>query len=338
MATWAPPSEIGDVDSSIAEAKIKMRRMYGYARDLDATPIYTVEFGVALMQYKVNRNEQILRGIVVGKPGMSIDSKLDWAVKKNLEISPYDKKVAPVVPVAITVQGHLGGMFDGPAYFTARALEHPVRRIDVQPVFYDNSRKPFNNADGVIKLDAIVNNPNEIPPGTPWAVLAHSQGSVVFCDWWEKIAQPNLHRWPYSHFRGGVNFGNPRRPMNVVVPWIADPPPRGSEGLDPNCLKQPIPGVIEVSRDGDLYANKTPGLSADYKEAVYMAVCRGKFFGADTLGAELMELATRFGNPVEIFALFRAIVSGVSGLITLREHAEFDLRPCVNHLATILGV
>lgn len=335
---WAAPENVGDVDASVSDAKKKLRSLYGYAKHLDDTPIYTLDFGVALMQYKVNRNKQILEGKVLGKPGMTLDGKLDWAVKKNLEIPPYDKKTSPAVPVVVTVQGHMGGMFDGPQYLTARALEHPVRRVDVQPVWYDNTRKPFNNKDGVTKLDAIVNDPKEIPFGVPWAISAHSQGSVIFCDWWEQICQPNLHLWPYSHFRGGINFGNPRRPMNVVAPWITDPPPRGSEGLDPNCLDVPIPGVIEVSRDGDLYANKTPGLSADYKEAVYMAVCRGRFFGSDTLGAELLELATRFGNPTEIFALFQAIASGVSGLITLREHGEFDLRPCVNHLATILGV
>lgn len=335
--TWKSPSIPGDVDPSIAEAKRKLRG-YSYGKDLDITSIYTVEFGVALVQFQVNRNSQIAKGLVTGKPGMAIDGVLDWRVKKNLEIYPYDKKQTPKpVPVVVTVQGHMGGMFDGPQYFAARALEDPVRRVDVQPVFYDNTRKPFNNEDGISKLDAIVNDRNEIPLNTPWAVSAHSQGSVIFCDWWERICQPNLHRWPYSHFRGGINFGNPRRPRNIVVPWISDPPPRGSEGLDPDCLEAPIPGVIEVARDGDLYANKTPGRAADYKEAVYMAVCRGRFFGSDTLGAELGRLATQFG-PMEIFAVFQAIISGVSGVATLREHGEFDLRPCVDHLARILEV
>lgn len=336
---WKVPSNPGDIDPSIAEAKGKLRK-YLYGKSLDSTSIYTVEFGVALVQFQINRNEQISKGRVVGKPGMAVDGALDWRVKKNLEIYPYDKtqQNAKPVPVVITVQGHMGGMFDGPQYFAARALEDPVRRIDVQPAYYDNTRKPFNNKSGILALDRIANDPNEIPFGVPWAVSAHSQGSVVFCDWWEQICQPNLNRWPYSHFRGGINFGNPRRPRNVVVPWISDPPPRGSEGLDPDCLEAAIPGVIEVARDGDLYANKTPGDAADYKEAVYTAVCRGRFFGSDSLGAELSELARKFGNPMEIFALFKAITSGVSGLITLREHGEFDLRPCVDHLARILEV
>lgn len=335
---WRAPQEPGDSDPSVAAAKAKLRR-YSYGKGLDDSPVYTVEFGVALLLFKTNRNEQILRGDVRGMPGMALNGVLDWAAKKNLEILPTNASPAPtIVPVVFTIQGHMGGMFDGPQYFTARALEDPVRRIDVQPVWYDNTRKPFNMADCVRRADALANDPRELPPGTNWGVTAHSQGSVGFCDWWEQIIEPNRNRWPYSHFKGGINFGNPRRPRGVVDPSIPDPPPPGTEGLDPNPLREAIPGVAEYSRDGDLYANKKPGPAADYKEAVYMAVCRGKLFGADTLGAEIGRLATAFGNPIEVFYVFQAIVSGVSGLITLREHGEFDLRPAVAHLASVLEV
>lgn len=335
---WKQPSEVGDRDPSIITAKRKLRA-YEYGKSLGETDEYTVAFGVALMLFKNKRNEQIARGLVINMPGMALDSALDWRVKKNLQIPPYEKPAAPTIkPVIFPVQGHLGGMFDGPAYFTARALELQ-EKVDVQPVWYDNSRKPFNNADGVRKLDALINNPAELPIGTPFAILAHSQGSIVFCDWWEQICKPNRTRWPYNHFRGGINFGNPRRPRGVVAPWISDKPKSGSEGLDPDCLDEPIPGVEEVSRDGDLYTNKMPGTgAAEWTQAVYLAVARGRIFGNDTLAEEIGELATRFGNPIEIFAMFQAIIIGVSGLIQLREHGEFDLRPCIDHTARILGV
>jgi hypothetical protein len=334
---WAPPSKPGDTHPSVAEAKKKLR-VYSYGKTLGDSDVYSVEFGVALTQFKVNRNDQIMRGSVRDMPGMPLNTELDWATKKNLRILP-EQNIPPAVSrkVVVTINGHMGGLFDGPAYFTARVLEEQGR-VRVQPVGYNNTKKPFDNASGVREMDRIVNDPIILPQGTDWAILSHSQGSVVECDFYEQRIEPNRDRWPYSHYKGGVRFGNPRRPMNTVAPWILDPPPQGTEGLDPNCLKQATPGVMECSRDGDLYANKKPGLAADYKEAVYMAVCRGKFMGANTLAAELGELATRFSNPMEIFALFQAIISGVSGLITLREHGEFDLRPCIDHTARILGV
>lgn len=328
---WSPPSEPGDADPAIAAAKAKLRS-YSYGKSLDSSDVYTVEFGASLIEFQTRRNLQILKGQVVDMPGMNVSGVLDWATKKNLNILPAPKPL----PVAFTINGHMGGLFDGPAYFTARVLEEQGK-VRVQPVGYDNVKIPFNNTSGFREIERLVNDPSILPPGTLWVLLSHSQGSVVECDFYEKRIQPNRDQWPYSHYRGGVRYGNPRRPMNVVAPWIADPPPEGSEGLDPNCLDVATPNVAECSRDGDLYANKTPGLAADYKEAVYMAVCRGKLMGSDSLAKELMELATRFGNPVEIFALFKAIVSGVSGLIQLREHGEFDLRPCIDHVARILA-
>lgn len=328
---WSPPSKPGDADPAIAAAKAKLR-VYSYGKLLDSGDVYTVEFGVSLIEFQTRRNLQILKGQVAGMPGMNVVGVLDWATKKNLNILPASKPI----PVAFTINGHMGGLFDGPAYFTARVLEEQGK-VRVQPVGYDNVKIPFNNASGFREIERLVNDPGILPLGTPWVLLSHSQGSVVECDFYEKRIQPNVGQWPYSHYRGGVRFGNPRRPMNTVAPWIADPPPEGSEGLDPNCLDVATPNVAECSRDGDLYANKTPGLAADYKEAVYMAVCRGKFMGSDSLVKELGELATQFGNPIEIFALFRAIVSGVSGLIQLREHGEFDLRPCIDHVARILA-
>ncbi|MCV7434795.1 hypothetical protein [Mycolicibacterium bacteremicum] len=335
---WKPPSEIGDRDPSIIDAKRKLRA-YSYGQGLGETDEYTVAFGTALLLFKNKRNEQIARGQVRNMPGMALTTALDWAVKKNLKIPPYDKPEVPKArPVVFTVQGHMGGMFDGPAYFTARDLE--LRGlVDVQPVWYDNTKKPFNNRHGVSQLDALVNNPLELPPNTPFAVLAHSQGSIVFCDWWEQICQPNLGRWPYNQFKGGINFGNPRRPRGVVASWISDKPKPESEGLDPDCLDGPIPGVEEVSRDGDLYTNKIPGTgAAEWTQAVYLAVARGRVFGNDTLAEEIGELAMRFGNPVEILSMFQAIVIGVRGVAQLREHGDFDLRPCVDHTARILGV
>lgn len=328
---WAPPSQPGDRHPSIADAKRKLNA-YSYGKGLGTTDEYTVEFGVALIQYQIRRNEQILKGRVKGMPGMEPIGRLDWATKKNLGILP----APPAKKVVFSINGHMGGLFDGPAFFTARALEEQGR-VRVQPVGYNNVAMPFDNRSGIRELDRLVNDPHVLPPGTEWGIVSHSQGSLVDCFFYRDILTPNRDRWPYSHFRGGVRFGNPMRPMNVVAPWIGDPPPRGSEGLSNQCLTEATPGVAEASRDGDLYANKTPGPAAEYKVAVFRAV-QGEFMGTDSLTEQMMEIALGFGNPIEVFAVFQAIVSGVVGLINLREHGEFDLRPCIDHLARVLNV
>lgn len=332
---WAPASKPGDTDPLISDAKRKLGA-YTYGKGLGESDTYTVEFGVALVQFQINRNGQILKGQVRDMPGMNVTGIFDWAVKKNLGVLPEQTRPKSL-PVIFTINGHMGGLFDGPAYFTARVLEEQGR-VRVQPVGYDNTRKPFNNTSGIVELDRVINDPTILPPGTPWAKLSHSQGSIVDCDHHEQFVVPNQNRWPYNGFKGGVRFGNPRRPMDTVAPWIADPPPKGTEGLDPDCLDEPTPGVAECSRDGDLYANKKRGAAGDYKEAVYMAIARGKLTGPDSLAKEIGNIAAIFANPIGVFALFQAIISGVSGLITLREHGEFDLRPCIDHTARILGV
>jgi len=332
---WAPPSKPGDRHPSIIDAKRKLRG-YSYGKGLDSSDEYTVGFGAALIQFQQNRNAQILKGQVRDMPGMNIQGILDWASKKNLKILPEQLNPPAARKLVLAIPGHLGSMFDGPQFFTARTLEEQGR-VRVQPVGYNNGPIPFDNRSGVIECDRLVNDPRVLPPGTEWAITSHSQGSIVDCLFYRDIIAPNQNRWPYSHYRGGVRFGNPMRPMNTVAPWIADPPPRGSEGLSNQCLTEPTPGVAEASRDGDLYANKTPGPDAEYKVAVFRAV-QGEFFGADTITEQLMEIAMSFGNPVEVFAIFQAIVSGVVGLINLREHGEFDLRPCVDHLARVLAV
>lgn len=332
---WSPPSKPGDRDPSVTAAKRVLRR-YSYGRGLDDTLEYTAGFGVALIQFQTNRNLQILRGQIRDMPGMNTAGILDWASKKNLGILP--EQLQPVSrPVVFTIAGHMGGLFDGPAYFTARVLEEQGR-VRVQPVGYNNTSIPFDNRSGFVELDRLVNDRRVLPLNTPWAVLSHSQGAIIDCDYYEQRTAPNRGAWPHSHYRGGVRFGNPRRPKSVAAPWITDPPPTGSEGLDPDCLDAPTAGVAEASRDGDLYANKTPSEAAEYKEAVYLAVARGEFMGHNSLVEQIGELATAFGNPQEIFAVFQAIVSGVAGLANLREHGEFDLRPCIDHTARILNV
>jgi hypothetical protein len=331
---WSPPNEVGDHDPSIVEAKRKLR-VYSYGKGLGETDEYTAAFGVALRQFQINRNQQILRGQVTGMPGMNVEGVLDWATKKNLLILP-EQLNPPRVPVIITVAGHLGPMDSGPAYLTARWLEER-KLVRIQMVGYDNAQIPFDNDSGEREFLRLINDPTVLPPGTDWAVGSHSQGGIITSDVIED-GMKQRDQWPWNHFKGGVHFANPRRPMGVVAPWVTDPPDPDSEGLAHNCLKAALPGVAEVSRKGDLYADKKRTQSAEYKTAVYRAVAEGDFIsGTDTLGEQMLELVTSGG--IGLWHVFQAITSGVVGASKLGDkHGIFDLGPCVDHFRRVLAI
>lgn len=334
---WSPPDGVGeDRDPSIVEAKKKLRA-YTYGKGLDLSDLYTVEFGVALRQFQINRNQQILRGQVTGMPGMNAEGILDWATKKNLGILPeqLDAAKRAKMPLIITVAGHMGGMTTGPAYLTAKWLEdNNLARI--QMVGYDNVKIPFDNASGERMFSQLINDPNVLPVGTPWIYMSHSQGCIVTSNVAEKGFATREGPWRFC--KGGIHFANPRRPMGVVAPWVADPPDNDSEGLAHNCLPAALPGVAEVSRKGDLYADKKRTASAENKTAVYRAVAEGDFFGSnDTLGEQMGELVRSGG--FELWNIFLAITSGVVGASRLGDkHGIFDLAPCVGYCRQILGV
>ncbi len=320
---WAPSSKPGDRDPLIPRAKKELNK-FSYGKNLGETDEYTVEFGIALRQWQTNIHYQIA---FKGRPGPDVNilGVFDWAVKKQMQL--LDE---PVKPWIITVGGHLSTWDSGPAYLSALALQN---KAVIQGVGYDAVKIPFNNASGFNELKRIVCDVK--PKGVPWAIGSHSQGSIITSDFLEQEVLPNQSRPEYSNFRGGVHFGNPRRPMGVVAPWVKDPPDPKSEGLAPNCLKQKLPGVEEVSRRGDLYAEKVPGEAAEHKMSIYRLVAEGKLFGTDTLTEQLLEIAL---DPVgELWPLFQALTGGIQFLIDMSPHDIFDLAPVTEHFARIIA-
>ncbi len=332
---WSPPSKPGDQDPSIVDAK-KALGKYSYGRNLGTTDEYTVEFGVALRQFQVNRNGQILRGEVRGMPGMNIDGVLDWATKKNLLILP----VPPQRPVIFTVAGHLGDMFTGPAYLTARWLEEH-NLVRVQPIGYDNVAIPFNNRSAFDALWDALHDPKVLPVGTRYALGAHSQGGIIASWMLEDFIRPGKARneWPWSGWQGSVHWGNPWRERNVVASFVASKPTAGSEGLSTRRIVNTPANVQEVAQHGDLYAETMPDTKAtEMKRAVYQAVADGKFLiGKDTLGEQMAEIALSFG--LEIWDVFVAIVDAIGFAASNQvPHNVFDLGPSVDHFRKILAV
>ena len=324
---WVPPQAVGDRHPRIPDAKRYLAR-FSYGRGLGDTDEYTIEFGVALRQWQTNIHYQVA---FKGRPGPDVNQLgvFDWAVQKQMGL--LDPPPAEQLPWIITVGGHLGTWDTGPAFWSALPLQQQGKAV-VQGVGYDCHSIPFNNRSGMDELNRIVHHVK--PPGVPWCVAAHSQGAIITSDYLQHQVVDHQKVPAYSNFRGGVHFGNPRRPMGVVAPWITDPPGDDSEGLDPNCLPAALPGVAEASRRRDLYADKRRDNAGEMKQAVYLAVARGRLFGKDSLAEQMGELVTDFGP--EAWAVFRAIVDGISFAINMDAHNFFELGPATRHLENIL--
>jgi hypothetical protein len=331
---WAPAQNPGDTDPLISDAKRALGK-FSYGKGLGTTDEYTVEFGVALQQWQINIHYQVA---FKGRPGPDVNTSgvFDWAAKKQMRILPEDQiPAAKEKPWIIAVPGHMGAWDSGPAYLAAHQLEIEGR-CRLQGVGYDNIALPFRNDTGFNELDRILR--EVVPPTAPFLITSHSQGGIVTSDYLEQVLLPGKAsgKKPFVNFRGGVHWANPRRPRGVVAPWIVgdDRPSKDSEGLDPNCLAAAIPGMQEVSRRKDLYADKIPGEDAEYKEAVYLAVARNEWTGHNSMAEQIGELVTGFGK--QVWPVFRAITGGVQFAVNMDPHNIFDLGPGIDHMRALL--
>lgn len=324
---WAPPQTVGDRHPRIPDAKRYLAR-FSYGRGLGDSDEYSIEFGVALRQWQTNIHYQVA---FKGRPGPDVNQLgvYDWACQKQMGL--LDPSPAEQLPWIITVGGHLSTWDTGPAYWCALPLQQQGKAV-VQGVGYDCHSIPFNNRSGLDELNRIVHHVK--PAGVPWCIASHSQGAIITSDYLQHQVLDHQKVSAYANFRGGVHFGSPRRPMGVVAPWVKDPPPPESEGLDPDCLPFALPGVAEVSRKGDLYADKKNDNAGEMKQAVYLAVARGRLLGKDSLAEQIGELMTNFGP--EVWAVFRAIVDGIGFAINMDSHNFFELGPATRHLEHVL--
>lgn len=327
---WAPAQRPGDRHANIPAAK-RVLGKFSYGKNLDDTDEYTVEFGVALIQWQVNIHYQV---VFKGRPGPDVTTAgvFDWATQKQMGL--LDPPPAQQKPWIITIAGHMGAWDNGPAYWSALPL-HEQGRAVVQGVGYDAHSIPFNNKDGFRELNRILYDVK--PDHVPYAIMAHSQGAIIACDYIEQVILQRPDDPSLKNFRGGVMFGNPRRPMGVVAPWIADPPPATNSGIAPDYLPRKLPGVEEASRKGDLYADSAPGPAAEYRVAIYRIIAKGEFFGGkDSIAEQLLELGI---NPLsELWPVVQAIIGAIGGAINMDAHNFFDLTPPRDHVARILSI
>jgi len=325
---WVPVQNIGERHPKIPAAKRALGK-FSYGKGLGDTDIYTAEFGVALRQWQANIHVQVA---FKGRPGPDVNQIgiFDWETQVQLGV------IQPAVstkPVVFTVAGHLGDMLTGPAYFGAHVIEEQGA-VRVQPIGYDNTSLPFKNSTGVTELNRVVNDPVILPPGTPWALSSHSQGGIVASTYFLQQIRPNQDRWPYSHFRGAVSYGNPYREKGVCAEWVPDPPKPDRQGIADRRMENTPDTWKEVSRSGDLYADNTADNTGEMKTAIYRAV-QNEWTGKDSLAEQVGEIVGN-GGP-ELWAVFVAIASGIKGAANLDKHNVFDLGPGIEHLRRILA-
>ena len=326
---WAPPSQPGQHHPLIPGAKRFLAR-YSYGKGLGDSDEYTIKFGIALRTWAPRFNAEIDRGRA--GPRVPVDGTFDWAVQRQMGLN--ERPGTALRPLVLTCMGHLGNMTAGPDYRATRPLEERGK-VQIQMVgAFNNDAIPFQLISQRLEIDRLLHEPQLRVVERDWAVSAHSRGALAFCQYWQQ-RNPNDPIW--QRFKGGLMFGNPKRPQGVVAQWIPDPPNPNTEGLAPDCLAEPIPGVAEVSRRNDLYADKTVGVkSSELKVAIYQLVAYGKLFGPDSITEELLDLALRFGQVV--WALFAALTDGIQFAFNMDPHNVFDLDPCERHLAAILGI
>lgn len=315
----------GDVSDEVRAIKAFLRRKFSYAAHLADTSLYD-ELMVAVVA------EMQSRYAAQGKIGDHTPGIINVETKYAMGYLP--RPTAPK-PVVFTVEGHLASMWHGPAADTGRALEqNGVSRW--QPVGYDNVSLPFRNWTGTGELRRLLADRTLLPPGTPWAMCIYSQGAIVGSTvWLQDIAPPtgSLH-WRLKDWRATIAFGNPYREVDIVAPWIADPPRPGTHGISPTRMTNTPAAWQEVARRGDIYAENTPDDAGEHKSAIYLAVQNQWSGHPDSLLSQLIEISQR---PVpEMLAVIKAVTSGAMFLGDASPHAGYDLRPCIDHVRSRL--
>ena len=310
-------------DFTVRDAKAYMRRAYkSYAGSLADTNIYDQEMQDTVIEMQ---NRLVTSGALTS--GQFLPGILDLPTEYAMG---FRKRPDPTKPIIFSVEGHMSNMFAGPSADTATVLEKEGL-VHHQPIGYDNGALPFNNNSGVQGLAQLVAGqvmPNDVPfaEDCDWYITGFSQGMIVvfdFCDKYLKDGQPLAHRRKY--LKGILANGNPNRAEGSVapwaIPWVKNP---DTHGLDPykrfklpGCFNPDDYGIpmVDVWREGDIFAQNGDDDASQAKAAVYEAAARGDLFSNPT--SIVAQIASVFSRPFEeIWGIFMAIVSGIGFLAT----------------------
>src|SRR6478609_1946511 len=307
-------------DMTVKNFKAFARRMYkSYMGHLADTNLFDQQFydALVIMQDKLVAGGQLHVGQFI-RGGLDLPTQVATTFKKL----PNSK---PKRPITFSVEGHLSDMWNGPCATIAKILEEQAV-CWWQPVGYDCSSLPFNNADGVNQLLQLVGaqampNGRLFPAGTPWGIEGFSQGAMVVSEFMAKHVLPangTLH-WRLNDFKRGLALGNPRREYGKVAPWADNPPSADTQGImgDKTGAGTFITsGTAIASRwaenanDNDLFAENTRTDAGMDKTAIAKIITENSWIGGPaSIFARVIAL---FGSPVgEGFAAIKAIFDAI---------------------------
>jgi hypothetical protein len=313
---------LGDVDPKVGQMKQFLLDKFQWVRQrqpaltLDNTYDATFVSIVAEMQRRY---------------GIAVNGLMNAATQAKCG---FHKPGPQIKPVFFTVEGHMSNMFAGPCAATASQLESEGL-CHWQPIGYDDTALPFDNASGINELNRLVcattlDNGTPFPAGTPWFLSIFSQGGIVGSQWWTEHVLPEngSAHFRLQDWRGTIAHGNPWRENNVVAGWVPDGPNPNTQGISNRRLVNTPANWKEVCRHGDLYAENTTDEVGMDKTAIYEIVM-SQFTGDPSSIIPRLEAVVAAPLP-EIIIMFQAIISGVLFLGDMDPHGHYDLGPGID--------
>lgn len=337
--TWIGWTE-GMSGPTVQAAKRKLKSRYSYAKNLDDTEYFGTDLGDVLAIYKPRRNAE------GWKPSLDMNERLrvlDYNTQDSLGMIPRNK------PIFFTVEGHMSNMFFGPVADTATQLENE-KRVHHKPIGYENSRIPFDNNSGINEIawqlsQDKIEGPGVMwpfPAGTPWVLGGFSQGAIITSYlYFDYLAPGKPLNWRLKDCKGILHYGNPCRQTDSKAPWVNAKP--GTHGLDP-YRRFGLPGyptqpdnMVEVYREGDIFAENGDDEASQMKAAVYQAVAKGDVISNPySLASKIAKLLQQ---PVsEVLAIVMAIISGIQflGHSPSPHYSPYVIDPGVNWVRGLL--
>jgi hypothetical protein len=310
---------LGDVDPEVRLVRNFLRKKFSYGADLADTDVYGTE----------------LRDVVsLAQRNYGMEPTGIWTYALKVRCGYY-KPAPPVKPVIFTVEGHMSSMWIGPCAQTGWQMEQEgLARW--QPVGYNNTALPFDNASGVRELDRLFSDTTAFPLGTPWAMCIFSQGGIVGSQFFIRHVKPETgkHHNRLKDLRGVLAFGNPYREVGVVSEWITDPPATTEGGISDERMSETPSWWKEVARRGDLYTCNDPATKWGKDcTAIYKAV-QNEWTDAGAIIPKLIEIGV---NPsTELVSVAVAIIHGVRFLADMSPHGTYEMDPCISFMRECL--
>lgn len=317
----------GDRSPEIVKVKALLKKKFTPARNtLDDGDLFTPELTAEVRRVQGVYTAQ-------GKPGAPryVPGVVNLEFKYDVGLLTRPPKT---LPIGFTVEGHQSNMFFGPCAQTVSAVEQQGL-LHWKPVGdWDTTGIPFNNGSGVEALFRQLNatviegppvsldNPDgpkimwPFPPGTPWDLVAFSQGAMIACEFmWKYVLPPNapLH-YRLKDFRRGLMFGNPRRAKDAVCSWAQSPPQAGTHGIMDKLFDANAEGIgdrwAEHPNDNDMFTEIGDDAASKDKTAIAKIICEGSFLGGPS--SIFIRVLALFGNPVgEGFAAIKAAFDAI---------------------------